>query len=112
MKKNKLYSAAEKAIKSSLHIKAGEQFLLVTDEQKLDIAKALAYWAKEVGAETTTYLMTESLRPIVKETSLFAEMIPNRLIIFPSNYYHAAYHPENGFYKDPRLTIAYWMKQT
>jgi len=76
MKKNKLYSAAEKAIKSSLHIKAGEKFLLVTDEQKLDIAEALAYWAKEAGAETTTYLMTESLRPIVKETSLFAEMIP------------------------------------
>jgi hypothetical protein len=46
------------------------------------------------------------------EIIAFAEMIPNRLIIFPSNYYHAAYHPENGFYDDPRLTLVYWMKQT
>jgi len=46
------------------------------------------------------------------EIIAFTEMIPNRLIIFPSNYYHAAYHPENGFYKDPRLTLVYWMKQT
>jgi len=46
------------------------------------------------------------------EMIAFAEMIPNRLIIFPSNYYHAAYHPENTFYNDPRLTIAYWMEQT
>jgi hypothetical protein len=46
------------------------------------------------------------------EIIAFAKMIPNRLIIFPANYYHAAYHPENGFYKDPRLTFAYWMKQT
>ena len=45
------------------------------------------------------------------EIIAFAEMIPNRLIIFPSNYYHAAYHPENGFYNNPRLTLAYWMKQ-
>ena len=41
----------------------------------------------------------------------FADMIPNRMIIFPANYYHAAYHPKNGFYENPRLTIAYWMKQ-
>jgi hypothetical protein len=45
------------------------------------------------------------------EIVAFAEMIPNRLIIFPANYYHAAYHPENGFYNDPRLTLVYWMKQ-
>jgi leucyl aminopeptidase (aminopeptidase T) len=76
MRKNKLYSAAEKAIKSSLNIKPEENFLLVTDEQKLEIAQALAYWAKDAGAETTTYLMTETLRPIQKETKLFAELIP------------------------------------
>ncbi len=70
-----LYNAAEKLVKSSLKIKQGESFLLVTDEPKLEIAKAIAYWAKEVGAETTTYLMTETLRPVQKETAIFAEMI-------------------------------------
>jgi hypothetical protein len=45
------------------------------------------------------------------EIIAFAEMIPNRMIIFPANYYHAAYHPKNGFYNDPRLTFVYWMKQ-
>lgn len=34
----------------------------------------MAFWAKKSGAETTTYLMTESLRPIEGPTRLFKEM--------------------------------------
>lgn len=75
MRKTKLLSAAEKAIKYALKLKEGENFLLVTDEQKMEIAEALAYWAKEAGAETTTYLMTETLRPITKPTKLFENLI-------------------------------------
>lgn len=70
-----LYAAAEKAIKTSLVLNPGEEFLLVTDRQKLEIAEALAYWAKETGAETTTYLMTETLRPISAPTALFERLI-------------------------------------
>ena len=66
-----LFLAAEKAIVQALALKDGEQFLLVTDKQKIDIAEALAFWAKKVGAETTTYLMAETLRPITKPTTLF-----------------------------------------
>ncbi len=72
---NKLYDAAERAIKQSLRMKKGEKFLLVTDKQKLEIAEALAFAAREVGAETTTYLMTETLRPIVEPTEMFRDMI-------------------------------------
>jgi len=68
---DELSQAAEKAIVQALALKEGEQFLLVTDKQKLEIAEALAYWAKEVGAETTTYLMAETLRPITEPTTLF-----------------------------------------
>lgn len=71
---DKLNQAAEKAIKQSLALKPDEPFLLVTDTTKLEIADALAFWAKEAGAETTTYLMTETLRPITKPTSLFKEL--------------------------------------
>lgn len=39
------------------------------------------------------------------------EMKPNRLVIFPAQYYHAAYHPENGFYNNPRMTLVYWMEE-
>ncbi len=67
---DQLYQAAEKAIKQALSLKEEEQFLLVTDRQKLEIAEALAYWAKQIGAETTTYLMTETLRPITEPTTL------------------------------------------
>jgi leucyl aminopeptidase (aminopeptidase T) len=59
-----LLQAAEKAIKHALALKEGEAFLLVTDKEKLEIAEALALWAKQAGAETTTYLMTETLRRI------------------------------------------------
>lgn len=71
MKATKLYQAAEKAIFQSLKIKAGESFLLVTDKQKMEIAEALAFYARKAGAETTTYLMTETLRPITGPTKLF-----------------------------------------
>jgi len=71
---NRLSQAAEKAIRQCLRLREGESFLLVTDMEKMEIAEALAYWAKEVGAETTTYLMTETLRPITEPTSLFREV--------------------------------------
>ena len=41
----------------------------------MKIAEALAYWAKKSGAEVTTYLMTETVRPIDAPTSIFKEMI-------------------------------------
>jgi hypothetical protein len=37
------------------------------------------------------------------------DMVPGRLLIFPSEYFHAAYHPQNSFYAFPRLTLAFWM---
>jgi hypothetical protein len=37
------------------------------------------------------------------------EMAPGRLLIFPSEYFHAAYHPQDSFYEFPRLTLAFWM---
>ena len=37
------------------------------------------------------------------------DMVPGRLIIFPSEFYHAAYHPKDSFYDFPRLTAAFWM---
>jgi leucyl aminopeptidase (aminopeptidase T) len=70
-----LFKAAEKAVCQALKIKSGENFLLITDRQKLEIAEALAYWAKKQKAETTTYLMTETLRPITGPTGLFRNMI-------------------------------------
>jgi leucyl aminopeptidase (aminopeptidase T) len=75
MKPNKLYSAADRAINQALRLRPGEKFLLVTDRQKMEIAEALAYYAKQAGAETTTYLMTETLRPITGPTRQFKELI-------------------------------------
>jgi uncharacterized protein (TIGR02466 family) len=37
------------------------------------------------------------------------DMVPGRLLIFPSEYFHAAYHPQSSFYEFPRLTLAFWM---
>ncbi len=75
MKTNKLYSAADRAINQALRLKPGEKYLLVTDRQKMEIAEALAHYAKKAGAETTTYLMTETLRPIEAPTRQFRELI-------------------------------------
>jgi leucyl aminopeptidase (aminopeptidase T) len=72
---DKLMSAAKRAVVQSLKMKKGEKLLLVTDRQKMKIAEALAHWAKTSGAEVTTYLMTETVRPIDAPTSMFKEMI-------------------------------------
>jgi len=77
MKENKLYAAADRAVNQALKLRPGEKFLLVTDKQKMDIAEALAYYAKQAGAEVTTYLMTETLRPITGPTRQFKELIRN-----------------------------------
>jgi uncharacterized protein (TIGR02466 family) len=37
------------------------------------------------------------------------DMVPGRLLIFPSEYFHAAYHPLDSYYELPRLTLAFWM---
>jgi leucyl aminopeptidase (aminopeptidase T) len=71
---DRLSQAAERAVRQSLRLRPGERFLLVSDEAKLEIAEALAFWAKRAGAETTTYLMTETLRPIVEPPRLLREM--------------------------------------
>ncbi len=71
---NKLDRAARKAVGQCLKLKPSDRFLLVTDEAKLDIAQALAFWARRSGAETTVYLMAEALRPITQPTALFREM--------------------------------------
>lgn len=45
------------------------------------------------------------------ERIYYVPMKPNRLVIFPAEFYHAAYHPINSFYTFPRLSIAYWMEE-
>ena len=70
-----LDGAARRTVFDALQLKPGEQFLLVTDEPKLEIARAVAAQAKEAGAEVTTYLMAESLRPITAATRLFDLML-------------------------------------
>ncbi len=37
------------------------------------------------------------------------DMAAGRLLIFPSEYFHAAWHPQNSFCEFPRLTLAFWM---
>ncbi len=36
-------------------------------------------------------------------------MVTGRLLIFPAQYFHAAFHPEDSFFDFPRLTLAFWM---
>jgi leucyl aminopeptidase (aminopeptidase T) len=74
MTRDKLDLAARRIVKQALKLRHGESFLLVTDREKLEIAEALAAWAKKVGAETTTYLMAKTLRPIIEPTRLLRQM--------------------------------------
>jgi len=37
------------------------------------------------------------------------DMVPGRLLVFPSEYFHAAWHPADGYFDQPRMTLAFWM---
>ena len=37
------------------------------------------------------------------------EMAPGRMLIFPSEYFHAAWHPQDSFFDFPRMTLVFWM---
>ena len=75
MKSTRLYRGGRPGHQPGPEAPEGEKYLLVTDRPKLEIAEALAHYAKQAGAETTTYLMTETLRPITEPTRLFKELI-------------------------------------
>jgi leucyl aminopeptidase (aminopeptidase T) len=75
MTATELSAAAGRAVHEALRLKPGERLLLVTDSAKLEIAEALALAARKAGAEVTTYLMTETLRPISGPTRQFKELI-------------------------------------
>ncbi len=37
------------------------------------------------------------------------DMLPGRLVIFPSEYFHAAYHPHDAYFDFPRLSLVFWL---
>jgi len=37
------------------------------------------------------------------------DMAPGRMMIFPAEYFHAAWHPGDSFFDSPRLTLVFWM---
>jgi leucyl aminopeptidase (aminopeptidase T) len=75
VRRTKLAAAADRAVGQALRLKPGEKLLLVTDKHKMEIAEALAFSARRAGAEVTTYLMTETLRPITGPTRQFRDLI-------------------------------------
>jgi leucyl aminopeptidase (aminopeptidase T) len=72
---NRLESASMKLVKESLKVKKGENVLLVTDEPKLPIARHVARFINQAKGEVTTYLMTESIRPIKTTTKLLKKIL-------------------------------------
>jgi hypothetical protein len=56
---------------------------------------ALDYWPRDPD------VYWENIGSIPMETG--------RMVIFPGQYFHAAFHPEDSFFDFPRLTLAFWM---
>ena len=88
----------------------GTAFLRFKESNSLVIDEAYARAVKEDSGIAETGLdywldRADELWERVGEV----EMVPGRLLIFPSEFFHAAYHPQNSFYEFPRLTLAFWM---
>jgi hypothetical protein len=81
--------------KKSSSLVLDESFSRAMQEHPRIVESGLDYWLENPGE------FWEMVGTI--------DMVPGRLLIFPSEYFHAAYHPTNSFYDFPRLTLAFWM---
>jgi hypothetical protein len=81
--------------KKSNSLVLDDAYVQATQQSPRIIETGLDYWMDNPGE---FWEMTGTI-----------DMVPGRLLIFPSAYYHAAYHPKNSFYEFPRLTLAFWM---
>ena len=74
---------------------ADQRFESVFRDDKRLQENALDYWPRDPD------VYWENLGAI--------SMATGRMIIFPAQYFHAAFHPEDSFFDFPRLTLAFWM---
>ncbi|HEX2829647.1 MAG TPA: DUF6445 family protein [Burkholderiales bacterium] len=75
---------------------ADERFQKVVDaDERLKGSKEGEYWPPDADA------YWEKLGAI--------SMATGRMVIFPAQYFHAAWHPEDSFFDFPRLTLVFWM---
>ncbi len=64
-------------------------------DERLQGSKQGEYWPPDPDA------YWEKLGAVSMETG--------RMVIFPAQYFHAAFHPEDSFFDFPRLTLVFWM---
>ena len=57
---------AKVVVKTCMNLQKNEELLIITDEEKLEISKALAQAAIESGANVTQIILSEEIRPILK----------------------------------------------
>ncbi len=72
---NQLEKSIKNTIKKAFELSRGEEVLIVTDEQKLNIARIFAKTMKQSNAQVNTYLLLEETRPVTDTTPCFEASI-------------------------------------
>ncbi|MGD8341909.1 MAG: TIGR02466 family protein [Gammaproteobacteria bacterium] len=79
-----------------------------TDSPVFDDAYARLVTTDQSMAETGLDYWPEKNQDAWEQIGVL-DMLPGRLVIFPSEYFHAAYHPQNSFFDFPRLSLVFWL---
>ncbi len=74
---NKLKNPIRKTVKTAFNITKGEEVVIVTDEDKLDIARVFADELDNLGAKVNVDLLLEENRPYTELTDTFKASISN-----------------------------------
>lgn len=69
---NELTAGAKAIVNTCMKVKKGEEVLIITDEERLEISKAVAGAAKEKKANVTQIVLTNEIRPVTSVNGAIA----------------------------------------
>lgn len=62
---NQLKAGANIVVKTCMNLQKNEELLIITDEGRFEISKAISEAAAEIGANVTQIILTEKIRPVL-----------------------------------------------
>ena len=72
---------ANVVVKTCMNLQKNEELLIITDEEKLEISKALAKAAIESGANVTQIILSEEIRPILKLNEVITSALKSSNVV-------------------------------
>ena len=78
---NQLKTGAKIIAITCMNIKKNEEILIITDERRLEISKALSEVGTEIGANVTQIILTDEIRPALMMNKVISEALKSSDVV-------------------------------